>query len=72
MSGTAADLRFRFWESIEIPKIDLAQELTSIKLMASIASFTRSVVISMVNKGMSKILVPISLTGRLAAKSLFF
>jgi len=37
MSFWGTSLRVRLWESIDEPKIDLAQETTSLKLMFSIA-----------------------------------
>ena len=51
--------------------MDLVQVETSIKLIDSIASCTNSMVISIVDKGISKILAPSSLIGRLCPKTLY-
>jgi hypothetical protein len=71
MSELSPEFRFLRRESIEEPKIDLVQAITSIKRIDSIASFISSTVISIVDKGMSKILAPSSLIGRLCAKILY-
>jgi hypothetical protein len=71
MSELEPKFRFLRRESIEDPKIDLVQVETSIKLIDSIAAFTSSIVISIVDKGMSKILAPSSFIGRLWAKFLY-
>jgi hypothetical protein len=65
LSKLATEFRLFRRESIEDPKIDLLHSTTSIKLVDSIASFTRLIVISIVDKGISRILAPISFIGRL-------
>jgi hypothetical protein len=60
MSELEPKFRFLRRENIEDPKMDLVQVETSAKVIDSIASFTSSMVISIVDKGMSRILAPSS------------